>query len=99
MWAALWEELDELEWLVHYLKKTTVTAFFSDVGEYFLDILPRNRLMCTNYFAREVIGGSEDVCCPEARNTHQRKVALHFDNVSIRSNGWSRDNWSSHDSR
>jgi hypothetical protein len=38
--------------------------------------------MDTIYFTGDIVNGLEDICCPEGRNTHQRKVAGHFDNAS-----------------
>jgi hypothetical protein len=40
--------------------------------------------MDTKYFAEEVVGVLEDVCYPEVRNPHQRKMTLRFDNAPIR---------------
>jgi hypothetical protein len=68
VWAASWEEVDELQQPRHYHRKTMFTAFFNGAGECFLNILPRSRSMDTKYFAEEFVGGPEDVCYPEERN-------------------------------
>jgi hypothetical protein len=77
----LWEEGDELERPTQNDKRTMVTAFFNDTGEYFLKIFPRSRSMDTKYSAEETVGGLEDVCCSEGRNPHERRITLHFDNA------------------
>jgi hypothetical protein len=68
MWAASWEEVDELQWPTHYDGKTMTTAFLNGTGEYVVNILPRSRSMDTKYFAEEIVGGLEDVCHPGGRN-------------------------------
>jgi hypothetical protein len=83
IWAASREQLDEFEWPTHYHTKTMVCAFFSDTGEPFLNILPRNRSGNAKYLAEEIVGGLEDVCCPEERNRHERTITLHFNNAPI----------------
>jgi hypothetical protein len=83
MWEALWEEVDKLEWPRHYHRKTMITAFVNSTGEYFLKILPRSWSMDTRYFAGEIVGGLEDVCYPEGRNPHERKITPHFDNARV----------------
>jgi hypothetical protein len=39
--------------------------------------------MDIRYFAEETVSGLKDVCHPEERNLHERKMALHFDNPPI----------------
>jgi hypothetical protein len=81
MWAVSWEEVADFERPTHYHRMTTVIAFSNDIGEYFLNILPRSWSMDIDYSAGGIIGGLEDVYDREGRNPHQRKVALHFDNA------------------
>jgi hypothetical protein len=85
MWASSWEKVDELERPAHCHRKAMVTAFLNGTGQYFLNILPRSRSMDTNYLAREIIGGLEDVFYLEGRNPHERERTLHFDNAPIHS--------------
>jgi hypothetical protein len=83
IWAASWEELDELEPPTHYHNETMVTALFNGPREWFLNVLPRSRSVDRKYFAEEIVGGLKDVCYPEWRNSHERKITLHFDNGPI----------------
>jgi hypothetical protein len=83
MWAASWEEVDELERPTHYHRKTMVSVSVNGRGEYFLNGLPRSRSIDTSYFTGEIIGELEDVCYPEGRNPHERKGTLHFDKAPI----------------
>jgi hypothetical protein len=39
--------------------------------------------MDATYFAEEIVGGLEDVCHPEWRNLHERKITLHSHNAPI----------------
>jgi hypothetical protein len=64
-------------------QEPVATAFFNGTGEYFLNILPRNRPMDTRHFAEEIVSGLEDVCYPKERNPHERKMAVLFDDASI----------------
>jgi hypothetical protein len=73
MWTAAWEEVGELARPRHCYRKTMAIAFFNCTEEYFLNVLPRSRSMGICYFAGEVIGGLEDICSPEDRNSHQSK--------------------------
>jgi hypothetical protein len=51
IFAASWEEVDELKRLMHYHSKTMITAFFNGAWHYFLNIFPRSGCMDTSYFA------------------------------------------------
>jgi hypothetical protein len=51
-------------------------TFFNGAWEYFLNILPPSRSMDTNYFVGEIIDELQDLCYPEGRNSHQRKVVF-----------------------
>jgi hypothetical protein len=39
--------------------------------------------MDTKHFAEEIVGGLDDVCYPEGRNPHERKVTPQFGNEPI----------------
>jgi hypothetical protein len=62
---------------------TIVITFFNDIGEYFVNILPRTRFMDTMYLAEKTVGGPEDVCSREGRNLNERSTTLHFDNAPM----------------
>jgi hypothetical protein len=79
LWAASWEEVDELERPTHYHWKRMVTVFCNGTREYSMNILPRSRSMDISSFAGEYSGGLEDICDAEGRNPHERKRQLHFD--------------------
>jgi hypothetical protein len=83
LWAASWEQVDELGWPTHCRRKTTVTGFFNDTGEYFMNILPRSSSMDTKCFAEELVGGLEHVCYPEGRDPYERKIAFHFNSAPM----------------
>jgi hypothetical protein len=84
VWAASWKEVDKLERPTHYHRKTMITVFFNGTGEYFLNILPRSRSVNTSHFAEEIVRRLLDICHPEVRNPHERKITHHFDNTCIR---------------
>jgi hypothetical protein len=56
VWAASWEEVDELERPTHYHRKRMVTVFFNGRGQSFLNILLQSRSMDTRCSAGEIIG-------------------------------------------
>jgi hypothetical protein len=39
--------------------------------------------MDTKYIAREIVGGLGNICYPEGRNPHERRIALHLDNAPM----------------
>jgi hypothetical protein len=83
MWVASWDKVDELERPMHYHGKAKVTRFFNGIGEYLLNSLPQNQSMDAKHFAAEIVSGLEDVCYPEGRNPHKRKMTLPFTNAPI----------------
>jgi hypothetical protein len=91
MWVASWEDVDEVERLSHYHKKTMLTAFFNGTGEFMIDILPEGAKMNTAYFADKVIDKLAEACYPNGRPPHARKVMLHFDNAPIHCTDMVRD--------
>jgi hypothetical protein len=83
MWAASWEDVDEVERSSHYREKIMLTVFFNGTGEVFLNMLPQRDTMDSDYFSDEIIGGLDQFCYPEGRKSRQRKMVLHFDNAPI----------------
>jgi hypothetical protein len=83
VWAASWDEVNELELPTHYHRKTMVIALFNGTREYTPNILPQSRSMDSGHIARKMIGGLEDAYYPEWRNLDQRKTSLPFDNASV----------------
>jgi hypothetical protein len=86
VFAASWGEVNELECVAHY-HRMMVTAFFNSTMEYFMNTSLRRQSMDTSSFVGEMINGLEDVCDPEGRNPHERKIALCFHNAFINKNG------------
>jgi hypothetical protein len=68
VWAASWDEVNELEQPTHYHRKTMVNALFNRTREYSPNILPQSRPMDSGHIAGKMIGGLEDACDPERRN-------------------------------
>jgi hypothetical protein len=46
-----------------------------------MNVLPDRCAIDDTYFTEEIISGLEAFCYPEGRNSHERHVALHFDNA------------------
>jgi hypothetical protein len=86
MFAASWGEVNELECVAHYHRMMMVTAFFNSTTEYFMNTSLQRQSMDTSSFAGEMINGLEDVCDPEGRNPHERKITLRFHKAFINKN-------------
>jgi hypothetical protein len=60
-----------------------VTIFFTGTGECKIAILPQGRKMNITYFIGCVIQPLIEMCSPDGRKIHEKKVMLHFDNGLI----------------
>jgi histone-lysine N-methyltransferase SETMAR len=83
MWAASWEEVDDLERPSHHQKKTMLTVFFNGTGQFFMNLMPPREKMNSKYFEREIIQNLGILCYPNRRQPHARQATLHFDNAPI----------------
>jgi hypothetical protein len=60
-----------------------LTIVFNGTCEYTIVILQAGQEMNSRYFMECVLGPLTEVCCPEGRKSHKRRVVLHFDNAPI----------------
>jgi hypothetical protein len=83
MWVASWDDADDIERPSHFRQKTMLTIFFNGTGEYKMAILPLGQKMNRTSFMECVIGPLTEVCYPEGRKSHERRVMVHSDNAPI----------------
>jgi hypothetical protein len=78
-----WDDADEIERPSHFQQKTMLTVFSNGTGEHKIAILPVGQKMNSRYFMECVLGLLTEVCYPEGRESHKRRVMLQFDNTPI----------------
>jgi hypothetical protein len=59
------------------------TIFFNGTGEYTITILPQGQKVNSMYFIESVLHPLTEICYPQGRGTHERRVMLHFDNAPV----------------
>jgi hypothetical protein len=83
MWIASWDDVEEIGRPSHFRQKTMVTIFFNGTGECKIAILPQGDKVNSTDFIGCFIQPLVEMCSPDGRKIHERKVMLHFDNLLI----------------
>jgi histone-lysine N-methyltransferase SETMAR len=83
MWVASWNDVEEIGRPSHFQQKTMVTIFFNGTGECKTAILPQGHKMNGACFIGRVVQPLVEICSPDGRKIHERKIMLHFDNGLI----------------
>jgi histone-lysine N-methyltransferase SETMAR len=63
--------------------KTIFTIFFHATGEFKIAIIPEGQKMNRTYFIKCVLCPLTEICYPQGRRTHERRVMLYFDNAPV----------------
>jgi hypothetical protein len=59
------------------------TVFFNGTGEYKFAILPEGQNVNSAYFIKSVLRPLADICYPQGRGIHEKRVMLQFDNAPV----------------
>jgi hypothetical protein len=59
-----------------------IPIFFNGTDRFLMNVMPDGRVMDSTYFAEEIANDLESFCYLEGRNTHERHLALNFENAS-----------------
>jgi hypothetical protein len=82
-WMASWEEVQEVERPSHHQPKRMLTVFFSGIGEFCMNSLPKSQKINSTYYAQKILHPLSAVCCPDRAEMAKRQMTVHFDNASI----------------
>jgi hypothetical protein len=85
MWAASWDDVEEIERPSHFHEKTIFVIFFNGIGDYKTVILPQGQRMNSTFFIEYVIRPLAGFCYPEGMKPHEMRVVVYFDNAPIHS--------------
>jgi hypothetical protein len=77
------DDLDEIERLSHFHQKNVFTTLFNGTGDHKTAILPEGQKMNNTYFRECVLRSFTEICYPQGRGTHERRVMLNFDNALV----------------
>jgi hypothetical protein len=83
MWAASWDDVNEIERISHFHEKTMFVIFFNGIGNHTSVILPQGQRMNSTFFIECVVRHLGEFCSPEGRTPHQKRVVVHVDNAPI----------------
>jgi hypothetical protein len=83
MWVLSWDDVDEIERPSHFQQKMMFTIFVDGTRACKIAILPVGKTMNGTYFMECVLKPLTEVCYPEGRKSHKRRVMPHFDNAPI----------------
>jgi histone-lysine N-methyltransferase SETMAR len=83
MWVASWDDAEEIGRPSHIQQKTMVTIFFNGTDECKIAILPQRHKMNSTNFIGCVVRPLVEICSPDGRKIHERKIILHSDNELI----------------
>jgi hypothetical protein len=99
MWVVSWDHVEEIGRPSPFQQKIIVTIFFKRTGECKIAILPEGYKMNNIYFIGCVVQPLVEMCSPDGRRIHERKVMLHLDNGRIHNAGRVQEHWAGFDSR
>jgi histone-lysine N-methyltransferase SETMAR len=87
MWIASWDDVEEIGRSSHFQQKTMVTILFNGTRGCKIAILPQGHKMNRTSFIGCVVQSLVEICSPDGRKIHERKVMLHFHNGPIHNAG------------
>jgi hypothetical protein len=94
-WVASWDDADEIERPSHFHQKTMFMVFFNDTGECKIAILPDEQKVNNAYLIESVLRPLVEICYPQGRRAHERRVMLLFDNAPVHNTEGIRENLAS----
>jgi hypothetical protein len=71
------------------------TVFFNGTGKYKIAILPEGQKANSAYFIESVLRRLAEICYPQSRGTHARRLMLNFDNAPVHNPAGARENLAS----
>jgi hypothetical protein len=84
-WAASWDDAEEIERQAPFQQMTMLAIFFNGTGQYSIATLSAGQRVNGAYFVEYVHVLLTEVCSPEGRKPHERRVMVHFDSAPIHS--------------
>jgi hypothetical protein len=84
-WGASWDDIDEIGRPPHFHQKTMFAIFVNGTVECTIAILPEGPKTNSIYFIECVLRPLTEICCPQGRMVHEKRIMLHFDNAPVHS--------------